>query len=163
MGAGVRHTRRVGVTMAARWGTRGHLLQQSCLWQLFPDKWCLVWWRSLNESGGGCRSGEGSACLKDALGEEGQKDIGRVPWLSQVAPCRTHISLPGQGHPAVPSQLCLLESRATRTRCHCWGRDEGALFGRGADEGFWGPQGLWNCRSWRSLDVGPCFCHTCAL
>lgn len=103
------------------------------------------------------------ACLKEALGEEKEKDERKLDTSlghDQKARCRTHISLPGQEHPALHRQLCLVGSWATRRR---WGRAEGALFGGEGDEGFWGPQGLLNCRSWRCLDVGPCFCHTCAL
>lgn len=35
----------------------------------------------------------------------------------QMAPCRTHILLPGQGHRALQSQFCLVGSWATRRRC----------------------------------------------
>lgn len=59
--------------MPVSWGTRGICSSRAASGSCFPDKWSLVWWKSLNESSGGCRSGEGSGCLKDALGEEGEE------------------------------------------------------------------------------------------
>lgn len=94
--------------MSARWGHGGICSSRAASGSRFPDKWCLVWWWSFNESGGGCRSGEGSACPKDALGEKGEGKDKRTLDMTlgggQMAPCRTHSSLHGQ---ALHSQPCL--------------------------------------------------------